>query len=297
MKNKIKLYEISNILSLKSIGKNLEFEILNLCNSSSQYNNILSFVNSIDFIEHVKGNRSIKGLFIKPEMLDNYLNIKSELSFILSKYPEYDFYKLHHFLVKETDFYEKYDFKLTIGKNCVIDKTAVLEDGVIIGNNVTIAPLAVVRKGSIIGNDVSIGCNTVIGSEGFQLIRHVNKNFKVQHVGGTLLKDGVEVGDNCAICNSLFEGYTIIGENTKINNLVHIAHNCQIGNNIVIGGGVVFCGSCIVEDNVWIAPNSTLLNKVRIGKNSIIGMASKVLKSIPSNTKFFNKTENVFNEI
>lgn len=296
MRNKISLQDVSKILFLETVGIDGDFEILNLCNSTSQFTNVLSYVTSVDLVDLVKNNESIKGLFVRPEMLGHFINIRPGLSFVLTEYPEYDFYRLHSYLVKETDFYEQHNFELTVGKNCNIDRSAILENGVTIGDNVTIGPSSVVRKGSVICDNVTIGCNTVICSEGFQLIRHNGHNVRVVHVGGTLLKEGVEIGDNCAICNSLFEGHTIIGTNTKINNLVHVAHNCLIGNDVVIGGGVIFCGSCVVEDHVWIAPNSTINNRVRVGRNSIIGLGTKVIKSIPPYTKFFNKTENVITE-
>ena len=99
--------------------------------------------------------------------------------------PEIYFYRLHEFLYLKTNFYNKYNFASVIGKNCHIDKTAVIERGVIIGDNVTIGALTVIKHGTTIEDNVIIGCNSTIGSEGFQLITDEKMPpMHVIHAGG-----------------------------------------------------------------------------------------------------------------
>ncbi len=292
MKKTILLSEISNKLSLEYNGGDKKIEMLNLCNAPTIFNQVISFVTSKNFFDCVQNNFAVKALFIKPADIPIYQKIQREISFIPSESPEYDFYKLHHYLLENTDFYDAFNFKPIVSKNCNIHPAAVIEDGVNIGANVDIGANTVIRKGTIIKDKVNIGINSVIGSEGFQVIRHNGENFIVKHTGGTLIEENCDIGDCTTISNNLFEGYTTIGKNTKISKLVLIAHNCQIGKNVVISGGVVFCGSCNVEDNVWIGPNSTILNKVTIGQNSLIGTGTKVIKNVPPNSTYYNKTDN-----
>lgn len=257
---------------------------LNLCNRKSIYNNIISFAVSNKYIDAVSDLKNIRVLIIKPENKNDYYNIieKRGGAIICTERPEYYFYKLHEFLYLETDFYKKYDFDSRVGKNCNIDKTAVVERGVIIGDNVTIGALTVIRHGTIIEDNVNIGSNSTIGSEGFQLI--TDEKFPPMHVihaGGCHVSRNVYIGDNTCICNSLFEGATFIGENVKIDNLVYVAHNIYIGKNSVITAHVCLCGSSIVEEGVWIAPNVSVINKAIIGKYSKVGLGSVVTKDVP----------------
>ena len=174
-----------------------------------------------------------------------------------------------------------YDFEPVIGKECRIAETAVVEKGVVIGNHVTIGHNTVVRSGSVIEDNTTIGCNTTIGSEGFQLITDgSNAPMHITHVGRCHICSNVYIGDNTCICNSLFEGETYVGEGAKIDNLVHIAHNLYIGKGAVITAHVITCGSSIIEDGAWIAPNSSILNRVTIGKGAKVGLGSVVTRDV-----------------
>ena len=256
---------------------------LNLCDRKSSYYNVLSFAVSNKYRDDVNKSKYIKALIVKPENKNDYFDIlqKRDGVIICTDEPEYYFYRLHEFLYLTTDFYNKYDFESIIGNDCNIDKTAVIERGVIIGNNVTIGASTVIKHGTIIEDDVSIGCNSTIGSEGFQLIADKKRPpMHVVHAGGCHISKNVYIGDNTCICNSLFEGTTFIGENVKIDNLVYVAHNLYIGNNAVITAQVVLCGSSIVEEGAWIAPNVSVINKVTIGKCSKVGLGSVVTKDV-----------------
>lgn len=283
MERIISLSEVSRILGIDYIGENQRITGLNLCNRKSSYNGIISYVTSNKYVKAIKENKSINTLILNKEDYEFYKNIDRQLSFLIVKYPEIVFYELHQYLYYQTTFYDHYKFTSTIGENCDIHKTAYIESGVIIGNNVIIGANSIVKKGSIIGNDVRIGCNSVIGSEGFQLIRIKGIPVLAKHVGGTQINNGVWIGDNTNICNSLFEGVTLIDVNAKIDNLVHVAHNCYVGKNVVITAGTVLCGSSTLEDASWIGVNSSILNNVVIGKNSTIGIGSVVTRNIGNN--------------
>lgn len=263
---------------------NIVIEGLNLCNRKSIKNSVLSYAVSNKYADTVKKAEHVKSLIVNPDDRDDYIEIieKRDGAIICTDAPERYFYYLHEFLCSKTDFYDKYEFESIVGENCNIDKSAVIEHGVVIGDNVTIGALTVVKHGTVIEDNVTIGCNSTIGSEGFQLI--TDENFAplhITHVGGCYISKNVYIGDNTCVCNSLFEGTTFIDENVKIDNLVHIAHNLYIGKNAVITAQVILCGSSIVEEGAWIAPNASVINRVTIGKYSKVGMGSVVTRDVP----------------
>ncbi len=285
MERQIKLNEISKLLKLEFKGTDSVINGLNLCNRNTNYNSIISYVTSQNFLNYATNNKNVKAIFITPKLYDENKDLFNiPISFFITDNPEVEFYKLHNALYEKTDFYNKYDFKTKIGKNSYIHNKAVIEEGVIIGENVIIGANTVIKKGTVIENDVVIGCNNVIGGEGLQPIRLDDGNYHlIKHAGGVLLKHNVEIKHCTTIDNSLFEGNTYLGEYAKIDNLIHVAHNCKIGKNAVITAGCILCGSSIIEDNAWIGVNSSILNRVTVGENSLIGIMSAVTRDINKN--------------
>ena len=285
----IKLSEIASIFGLEFHGEDVVINGLNLCNRESEYDSILSYVISDRFIKNVRNNIHISVLIIKEEDKDYYTieSIGRDISYIIAEMPEAIFYKIHEHLFKKTDFYDKYEFKSIIGQDCIISESAFIEDGVIIGNRVIIGHNSTIKHGSVIGDDVVIGCNSVVGSEGFQSIRTEEGLITVPHVGGCQISRNTVIGDNNCVCNSLFEGYTFVGERVKTDNQVHIAHNAFIENDVTLTAGVTLCGTVTIREGAWIAPNTSILNKVKIGKNARTGLGSVVVKDVPEDTMVY----------
>lgn len=181
-----------------------------------------------------------------------------------------------------------------------IHSTAIIHEEAIIGNNVSIGPYCVIGRATIgdgtvidshvrIYDDVVLGknCNikagAVIGGAGFGFERDENGNkFRFPQIGSVRIGDDVEIGSQTCIDRGALSD-TIIGDHTKINNLCHIAHNNRIGRNVTITGCVNLSGGNVIEDNVWIAPNASLVGYVHIGENATIGMGAVVVKDVPSN--------------
>lgn len=284
MAKSIRLSELSTKLKLNYSGSDTEIDGLGLCNQLTTYDSILSYVTSDKYVTAVKENSNVACLVLSADVAEAYSEEKvgRKLSFILSPKPEICFYTIHEALCKSGEFYETYNFEPVLGKGCNIAKTAVIEKGVVIGDNVTIGHNTVVRSGSIINDNTTIGCNTTIGSEGFQLITDgENMPMHITHVGRCYICSNVYIGDNTCVCNSLFGGETYIGEGAKIDNLVHIAHNLYVGNKAVITAHVITCGSSIIEDYAWIGPNSSILNRVTVGKGAKVGLGSVVTRDVP----------------
>ncbi len=172
--------------------------------------------------------------------------------------------------------------KVKIGSNTSINNNTIIEQSVQLGKNCVIGSNVVIRN-SIIGNDVVIQDGCKIGTKGFGFIPLKDKNFRFPHIGKVILKNGVELGSNCTIDRGSI-GDTVIGENTFLDNQIHMAHNVKVGKNCMIAGQVGFAGSTIIGDNVSIGGQAGVSGHLKIGNNVKIGGGSGVVKSIPDNT-------------
>lgn len=132
----------------------------------------------------------------------------------------------------------------------------------------------------VLGKNVIIKYGAVIGYDGFEFYEEegVLKNFP--HRGRVILEDDVQIGCNCCIDRGSL-GDTIIGKGTKLDNLVHVAHNVKIGKNCQLTAGVILGGSVEIGDNVFIGLNATIKDNIKIGSNSIIGMGAVVIHDVP----------------
>lgn len=283
MNKTIFLSELTDRLNIQYEGVDKEIDGIGFCNRNTEYLSIISYVTNENYVTQVKENSAISCLVISDKLREVYSieKIGRNISYIISEKPEICFYTIHEAIYKMGILYCNYNFEPRIGSGCHIAESVVIEKGVIIGNRVTIGPNSVIRSGSIIDDDTTIGCNTTIGSEGFQLITDgENIPMHITHVGRCHICSNVYIGDNTCICNSLFGGETYVGEGAKIDNLVHIAHNLYIGKNAVITAHVITCGSSVIEDEVWIAPNSSILNGVTISKGAKVGLGSVVTRDV-----------------
>lgn len=169
-----------------------------------------------------------------------------------------------------------------LGENVQVGCNCVIEDQVKIGNNTRIYHSVVLRKGTVIGNNCIIKSGTVIGEEGYGYADTGKEFFHVPHIGHVVIEDRVEIGSNCSVDRGTIDD-TYIGEGSKIDNLVHIAHNVIIGKRVRIVANSVICGSAEIMDDVYIAPSCVIRNQIAIGKRCIVGMGSIVLQSTEQN--------------
>lgn len=172
----------------------------------------------------------------------------------------------------------------TIGKNTSINASCVIGNNVSIGDSSTLMPNVTIMDYSIIGNNVRLHPGSVIGSDGFGYITQDAKHLRVPQVGNVILQDFVEIGANTTIDRARFDS-TRIGQGTKIDNLVQIGHNVQIGNHCIIVSQTGIAGSTIVEDYVVIGGQVGIVGHIRIGKGSQIGSQSGISNDLPPGSK------------
>lgn len=152
-------------------------------------------------------------------------------------------------------------------------------NGTNIGEGTIIHPNATIGENVTIGKNVIIGAGSVLGSDGFGYVRRASSHIKIPQVGGVIIEDDVEIGANVTIDRGSL-GNTIIKRGTKIDNLVHIAHNVVIGENSIVVAQAGIAGSTKVGKNVIIAGQAGITDHVKIGDNVMIGGKSGVTKSL-----------------
>ena len=162
-----------------------------------------------------------------------------------------------------------------IGDNCVIKSHVHIGHGVTIGEHTTLHPHVTVYDNSKIGAHVSIHASTVIGSDGFGYMFEDGNHIKVPHVGRVVIEDHVEIGANTVIDRATL-GATVIGEGTKIDNLVQIAHSVKLGKHNILCAFTGIAGSSTSGNHVIFAANVGVSDHVRIDDNVILGARAGV---------------------
>ncbi len=171
-----------------------------------------------------------------------------------------------------------------IGTGCFIGSGVYIDKNVVIGDYCTIEHHAVIYENTRIGNYVCIGANSVIGKEGFGYIK--SRTYKrIKHIGGVIIQNFVEIGGNVTIDRATI-GNTIIGRGTKIDNLVHIAHNVHIGKNCLVMGQAGIAGSTNIGDNVILCGQSGVSDHLTIGNNVVIYAKSAVFSNLAPDKKY-----------
>jgi len=168
-----------------------------------------------------------------------------------------------------------------VGNNTIIGSNNIIEKNVIIGKDCIIGSGNII-KNTLLGDRVVIQDNCKIGQKGFGFIPLKGKNIKFPHIGSVIIDNDVEIASGCTIDRGSVDD-TTIGQNTYLDNQVHIAHNVKIGKNCMIAGQVGFAGSTNVGDNVSIGGQAGLSGHLKIGHNVRIGGGSGVVKDIADN--------------
>jgi len=216
---------------------------------------------------------------------DMETSAKTTVPHIASDNPRLDFIRvLNHFYLEKKEAY--------------IHPTAIIDDGATfgkdisigayarIGHNVTIDDGCSIGSGVAIEGKVSIGkrcvikANSALGGQGFGFEYDEYGNpVHFPHVGSIIIEDDVWIG-SCSTIEIGTLGATKICQGCKVDDLVQVGHNVTLGRNTLIMANTVLCGGCSIGEKCWIAPNSVIKEKVRIGNDVTIGLGSVVLRDI-----------------
>ncbi len=171
-----------------------------------------------------------------------------------------------------------------IGAGTIIGPTAVIGPEVRIGRDCVIGASCTIVH-ALIGDRVIVHAGARIGQDGFGFIPGAGGHGKVPQVGRVIIQDGVEVGANTTIDRGAIRD-TVIGEGTKIDNLVQIAHNVEIGRHCVLAAHTGISGSCTIGDYVMMGGRVGITDNVTIGAGAMIAAGSGVMSHIPAGEKW-----------
>ncbi|MBF0490887.1 MAG: UDP-3-O-(3-hydroxymyristoyl)glucosamine N-acyltransferase [Candidatus Omnitrophica bacterium] len=187
---------------------------------------------------------------------------------------------------------------VAIGPYVVVEPKAVVGDGTkiyahaYIGHNVKVGINGLIythvtlRENVWVGNNVIIHSGTVVGSDGYGYVTVDGKHMKIPQIGTVVIEDDVEIGANVTIDRARFDK-TVIGEGTKIDNLVHIAHNVIIGKHCLIVAQVGISGSTLIGNHVILAGQVGIVGHLTIGDGAVVAAQSGVSKSIKAGMQVF----------
>lgn len=289
-------------ISVETISKLIQCELVNISTNES-FNEFVGTKNIKDGIITFLNDNEV----IKKNSIDNFSVICTKKKYKLLKK-----YKLKAIIVKNVQeavarlsniFYRDYNKneiskfnKAKIGNNCNIDDYSKIENGALLGDNVSIGSgvfighnciigdnsiieANAVITNSIIGENVKIGRNSSIGQNGFGFYMNKKSNIDIYHCGKVILEPSVSIGSGCTIDRGSFDD-TIIGENTYLDNLCHIAHNVQIGRNSAFAAMTGIAGSAKIGNNVLAGGQVGIAGHVCIGNNVEIAAKSGVFNSL-----------------
>ena len=175
-----------------------------------------------------------------------------------------------------------------IGEDVEIAEDVSIHPGVVImghcqiGARTTLYPNVSLNDEVIVGTDCLIYSNTVLGSDGFGYHFHEGTHVKVWHLGGVMIKDHVELGAACSIDRGTFKD-TVIGEGSKLDNMVHVGHNCILGKGVIICGQSAISGSVKIGDYAVLGGQVGALPNIEIGAGSKLISGTKIMKSCSQN--------------
>ncbi len=222
---------------------------------------------------------------------------------IISKDPYYTYAKIAAYFVTHQQSVVGIHPSAIIGNNCHIDTTASIAPNCVLGENVAIGAGVVIGPNCTLGDNSSVADDThidagvtiyhnviikkrvkiasgvVIGSDGFGIAKHKGAWHKVPQLGGVIVEDDVEIGANCCIDRGAIED-TIIGLGVKLDNLIQVGHNVQIGKHTAIAGCVGIAGSAVIGENCLIGGGAGIGGHITLADNVVITAWSAITRPI-----------------
>lgn len=170
---------------------------------------------------------------------------------------------------------------VVIGDNTIVYPHTYIGHKSVLGSNCLVYPNVTIRENCVIGSRVIVHCGAVLGSDGFGFVTQQGEHHKVPQVGNVVIEDDVEIGANVAIDRAMASS-TIVKRGTKIDNLVHLAHNVILGENCLIVAQTGIAGSAKIGRNVTFAGQSGSAGHITIGDNCTFAARSAPISNVPA---------------
>jgi len=293
-------YNINDISKHLIFSEKKKFDNLlvkNISNLIDAEKGDLTFLESPKYLSEL--SKSHASFCLLESKYNKYID-KKKIVPIFSKNPLLDFIIIAKIFYPESD-NDNYEFSQNRNYENLNQYNTLIDNSVKIGNDFKVGLNTTIKKNVIIGNNVKIGSNcvisnskiadnviindgTVIGKIGFGFKYINNKLNFIPHIGCVILGKNSYIGSNCTIDRGSFSN-TVIGENTMLDNQVHLAHNVKIGNFCYIAGQVGIAGSTQIGNHCMIGGQAGISGHLKIGNNVQIGGGSGVLKHLEDNSK------------
>lgn len=239
-----------------------------------------TFIDNEKYLDNISENA--KMIITTPKIA----KLLSNRGFCISNDPRISFFKLHNYLSQTKGYRKEKDFQTEIGINCNISElSCISKKNVRIGNNVTIEEFVSIKVNTIIGDNTIIRAGTVIGGEGYEFKRMMNEEIlPIKHIGWTVIGNSVEIQSNTCIAKAIYPwDKTIIEDNCKIDNLVHIAHGVKICKGSFLVAGALIGGRTVINKNAWIGVGAIVSNGLVIGNNAKVNIGSVATRNVDEN--------------
>ena len=199
--------------------------------------------------------------------------------------PRLTYFLLHNALCSSKN-YARPVFESKIAESAKINPLAyIAPENVIIGENAVIEEFVSIKENTVIGDDCVIRAGTRIGGPGFEIKNDGSKTITVDHIGGVIIGNNVEIQQNSNVDKAIYPwDDTVIADHVRINSLVQIAHGDKIGRFTEIVAHASIQGRVQIGENVWIGPGCVIRNGISIGDNARVNMGAVVTKSVPEGT-------------
>lgn len=254
-----------------------EFERLALVDHVSDKKTCV-FLADIKYLSHIKENVS---MIICDSKMDIKELVSESRGVCVVQKPRVTFFKIHNYLMAIKG-YPREKHVTSIAKTAIIADTAVIsKDNVIIGENVIIEDLVVIKENTIIGDDSIIRSGSVIGNSGYEFKRDKNQIMPVVHGGGVIIGRNVIIGANVVVDRAVYPwDNTIVGNETKVDSLVSIAHGAKIGEAVMLVSQSFVAGRVVIDACAKVGPGSVIRNAMHIGTGANISMGSVVTQDV-----------------
>lgn len=284
-RNDLEISDICNYLNKKAVGDK-DYIISNMSNISDAVDGSVTFVDQITNDELLKIDKKIL-------ILTNRLSIEDDSflpELIFTDAPEKDFYIIVKEFFIEKEVYSIDDSVVIpdsskLGVNVNIGKGTIIGDDVEIGNDSYIGRNVIINEKIKIGNGCYIKDNSIIGSNGFKFINEDNNHTNIPFMGELVIQDGVLIGSMVIIERPLI-GKAEIKKDVKIDDLVQIGSDCNIGEHCQFAAGTVLGRNVKIGSNCNAGINSIIKPDLTIGDNTNIGMGAVVVKDLDSNKTY-----------
>lgn len=233
------------------------------------------YLTNIKFLDEIKENVT---MVITTEEIAERIVDKGVL---VTEDPRSIFFLVHNHLSK-MEGYKRERFENQIDPTAEISPQACIADhNVIIKKGAVVGPFVLIDANTVIGENSVIRAGATLGDGGFEHKKYKGSVVTVNHIGGIVIGDNVDVGHNSTIQNAIYPwSDTIIEDGCRIDNLVHVSHACHLHKRVFVVATTVIAGRTVVGEDTWIGIGASVANGLTIGSNARVNMGAVVTKNV-----------------